>query len=99
MVAVSYSAQARLDLADIWAWIAESGGEATADRVVGRIERRIAALSLHPELGPARPDIADEARLLVAERWLALYAIAGDGVRIVRIVDGAVDLRRIGWHD
>jgi toxin ParE1/3/4 len=29
-------------------------------------------LRVHPELGPARPDIAEGARMLVIERWLAL---------------------------
>ena len=45
-----------------------------------------------PESGPARPDIADDARMLVIARWLALYEITNGGVRIIRIVDAARNL-------
>ena len=54
-------------------------------------------LKYHPQLGPARPEIAEDARALVIERWLALYRLVEDGVQIVRIVDGVPDLTRIEW--
>ncbi|WP_105384233.1 type II toxin-antitoxin system RelE/ParE family toxin [Neorhizobium alkalisoli] len=95
---VVYSSRARDDMLDIWSWIAESSGVTLADTVVERIGARISQLEHHPEMGPARPDIAEAARMLVVERWLALYAIAEDRVRIVRIVDGAADLRRVRWQ-
>jgi toxin ParE1/3/4 len=41
---------------------------------------------------PDRPDIADDARMLVIVRWLALYEITKDGVRIMRVVDAARNL-------
>ena len=45
-----------------------------------------------PESGPARPDIADDARMLVIVRWLALYEITKGGVRIMRVVDAVRNL-------
>lgn len=48
-------------------------------------------------MGPGRSDIAQSARMLVIERGLALYAIVDETVRIVRIIDGSADLRRIKW--
>ena len=95
---VVYSGRARDDILDIWLWIAESSGVTMADAVIDRIEARISQLEHHPEMGPARTDIAKTARVLVVERWLALYAIAEDRVRIVRIMDGAADLRQIRWQ-
>ncbi|MDR3475763.1 MAG: type II toxin-antitoxin system RelE/ParE family toxin [Devosia sp.] len=51
----------------------------------------------HPQLGSARSEIAEGARVLVIERWLALYRLVEDGVQVVRIVDGARDLTRLEW--
>lgn len=95
--AVLYSSRARDDMLNIWSWIADKSGLAMADAVVERIETRISQLADHPEMGPARSDIAQSARMLVIERWLALYAIVDDTVRIIRVVDGSADLRRVKW--
>lgn len=94
MARVRYTRQARADLIDIWIHVATSS-EATADRCLERIESRCGELAAFPALGPARPDIAPDARMLVVERWLALYRIEGSDVQIVRVVDGARDLARI----
>ncbi len=52
-------------------------------------------LAAFPELGPERSDIAAEARMLVIERWIALYRVVEQGVQIVRIVDGTRDWSRL----
>jgi len=54
-------------------------------------------LGHHPQLGAARPEIAEDARALVIERWLALCRLVEDGVQVVRIVDGVRDLTKIEW--
>ena len=51
----------------------------------------------HPQIGPIRPEIAENARALVIERWLALYRLVDDGAQVVRIVDGSRDLTKIEW--
>jgi len=86
---------ARADLSGIWAWIAERDGEKRADLVVDRLALRIRQLSDHPKLGPMRPDIAPNARSLSCYRWLALYDIQAETVRIIRIVDAARDLATV----
>ena len=96
MASIVYSGLARADLAEIWAFIAERDGERRAEAVLERIERRINQLADHPELGPSRPEIGPGARSLTCERWLALYDIRRENVRIIRIVDGARDLT-IAW--
>ncbi|MCM5555322.1 type II toxin-antitoxin system RelE/ParE family toxin [Pleomorphomonas sp. NRKKF1] len=52
-------------------------------------------LADNPMLGPARPDIAEGARHLTCERWLALYRVKPDSVQIARVVDGAQDVRHV----
>ena len=89
---VRLSGFAQRDLLEIWFHIAADKGPATADRWIDRIEARCRQLAQFPESGPPRPDIADDARMLVIVRWLALYEIAKDGVRIMRVVDAARDL-------
>jgi toxin ParE1/3/4 len=95
---VHYSHRAKQDLLDIWLWIARDS-MAIADAVLDRIERRAAKLAEHREIGIARPEIGEGARGLVIERWLVLYRLVDGGVQIVRIVDGARDLERIGWSE
>lgn len=94
---VRFSRRAREDLLDIWLHIARQDSEAAADRVLDRIDEACRMLARHPQLGPARPEIAEEARSLVIQRWLALYRATPYGAQVVRVIDGARDLRRIEW--
>jgi toxin ParE1/3/4 len=89
---VRLSQLARRDLLEIWFHIAADKGPAAADHWIDRIEARCRQLAEFPESGPPRPDIADDARMLVMVRWLALYEITTGGVRIMRIVDAARNL-------
>jgi toxin ParE1/3/4 len=89
---VRLSQLARRDLLEIWFHIAADKGPDAADRWVDRIEARCRQLAEFPESGPPRPYIADDARMLVIVRWLALYEITKHGVRIMRVVDAARNL-------
>jgi toxin ParE1/3/4 len=93
---VRFTRRAPEDLLDIWLYIAPQNPVA-ADRVFDRIEASCQLLRDYPELGPARSEIADNARALVIERWLALYRLIEGGVQVVRIVDGSRDLAKLEW--
>ena len=97
MSEVRHARRAREDLLDIWLYIARQTSEVAADHVLDRIEETCRRLARHPELGPARPEIADEARSVVIQRWMALYRLTTYGVQVVRILDGARDLKRVEW--
>jgi toxin ParE1/3/4 len=43
-------------------------------------------------VGPARPDIAGDARILVERPYLILYRLVPEGVQIVRVLHGARDI-------
>ena len=89
---VRLSQLAQRDLLEIWLHIAADNGPAMADHWIDHIEARCRQLAEFPESGPSRSDISDGARMLVIVRWLALYEITNDGVRIVRVVDAARNL-------
>lgn len=46
-------------------------------------------------MGPPIHGIDRPMRKLVVMRWLALYALEKDEVKIVRVVDSAMDMRRL----
>jgi toxin ParE1/3/4 len=96
---IVYSAAARADLAVIWDWVAAQGGPDSADRLLDRIVNRIAVLAHYPKSGPERPDIGDSARMLVFQKYVVLYQIRADGVRVVRIVHGAINLDVFEWPE
>ncbi|MFI5012483.1 MAG: type II toxin-antitoxin system RelE/ParE family toxin [Hyphomicrobiales bacterium] len=96
MSKVRFTHRAREDFLEIWLYIAPRNPQA-ADRVYDRIEESCQLLRDHPQLGPARPEIAEGARALIIERWIALYRLVEDGVQVVRIIDGVRDLTQIDW--
>lgn len=92
MKRILWSSKARSDVSGIWLWLAGTASPAIADDKLDRIAERVSVLATHPLLGPVRKDIADNARMLVCDRWLVLYLIADDrNVHVVRVVDGARD--------
>ncbi len=90
MAQVRHTGLARRDLLDIWLGIARHNPGA-ADRVYDRLEARVRILERYPRVGPARPDIASEARMLVERPYLILYRLIPEGVHIVRVLHGARD--------
>jgi len=91
MAEVTRSPRAGADLDDIWLHIALDN-PAAADLLIDRIVRRILDLEDHPRLGPARPEISPEARMLIVGDYLILYKVTEADVTIVRVVHGARDL-------
>ena len=77
---------------EIWLGIARDSPSA-ADRLIDRIGDRVQTLADHPRIGPVRPDIAPDARVLVIGDHLVLDRLADADVEIVRIVRGD---RRMG---
>ncbi len=88
MPRVVLTSRANAGLDEIWLHVAQdnlSAADALIDRLVGRCD----SLAEHPKLGPSRPEIAAEARMLVVDSYLILYRVTGEGVEIVRVVYGA----------
>ena len=89
---------ARRDLVSHYVYLAESAGEATADRFLVRIQASVDELIDNPKIGTAlvlrRPELAGIRRWRVKEfdRYLIFYRprVRG-GVTIVRVLHAAQD--------
>jgi toxin ParE1/3/4 len=88
---VVFTPAAEADLNEIWFEIALDN-IAAADRTIDHIRKRTEQLSVFPELGRVRPDVAEDVRSLVVGSYIVLYRIGADVADIVRIVHGARDL-------
>jgi toxin ParE1/3/4 len=88
MPVIRRTAEADEDLIDIWLYIAPDNPGA-ADRLLDEIEEKFSLLANQPQLGPARPDIAEECRYFPVGSYLILYRIIPDGIEVVRVVQGS----------
>ncbi len=88
MARVRLTPRARDDLDEIWLHIARDNIGA-ADRLIDAISARCNSLADFPDLGPARPDIAPDARMLTIDNYIVLYRHDRDDIEIVRVTHGA----------
>lgn len=91
---VIFTPAAEADLDDIYFTIGLDS-ESAADRLVEEIRSRTARLSLFPESGRARSEIADDVRSLTVRNYVVLYQVDEDAVTVVRVVHGARDLNAL----
>ncbi len=69
----------------------KAGAEVAAD-YTNRIDKKLATLSIFPNKGTPRPDFSPGCRSTTFERrYLIVYRIMDDFVRVERIVDGYRD--------
>lgn len=87
--------EAKLDLADLWSYVAAERTIETADRLVDSISARFVLLSRHPHVGRQRDDLRSGVRSFSVGNYLVLYRIDGDDVLIQRVVRGSRDLEAL----
>lgn len=91
MTKVIHSQQARLDLIEIWSYIAEDSPNA-ADKLLDAIDETCTLLGENPKLGQARPDISAAMRYFPVKNYLILYQEQASSIEIVRVLHGSRDL-------
>ena len=79
---------AEQDLQEIWLYVAQDKPTA-ADKLLVRIETQCELRANHPQLHPARDDIAKGLRYHSLANYLILYRVIPQGVEIVRVAHGA----------
>ena len=85
------SARARLDLDEIWLWIAQDNPE-TADAYLRAIVSRFPTLASMPRMGRERPELSPGLRSHVVGHHVIFYRLFDDGLEVVRVLDGMRDL-------
>jgi antitoxin ParD1/3/4/toxin ParE1/3/4 len=94
--AYELSAAARLDLLQIWNYLAEASSLNVADKVVADIEASIRKIAKTPGLGHRRPDLTDRDILFYrVHSYLILYRPDKKPLNVVRIVHGSRDVKSL----
>ena len=94
---LTVSPEADADMAQIGTYIAERDGAARANAAVERIQRTMRNLAAMPGMGRRRSYLNPKQRAFPAPPWIIYYEMLpeGDGIRVVRIIDGRRDLPRL----
>lgn len=97
------SPNATKELAEIKNYIRkELKNPTAANRIVGKITKSLRILEHYPEAGPAIGSITGEdtdIRMLVCDKYIALYRIMGNTVYVARIINAKQDYLRILFGD
>jgi toxin ParE1/3/4 len=83
--------QARLDLVEIWGFIADDS-EAAADRMLDRIDEVLRMLRDRPLAGRARPELLPELRSFPVGSYVVFYLPLPNGIDLVRVRSGYLDI-------
>ncbi|HWN48398.1 MAG TPA: type II toxin-antitoxin system RelE/ParE family toxin [Xanthobacteraceae bacterium] len=83
--------QARLDLIEIWGFIADDS-EAAADRMLDRIDEVLRMLRDRPLAGRARPELLPELRSFPVGSYVVFYLPLPNGIDLVRVRSGYLDI-------
>ncbi len=90
MLEVDLTRRAKVDLTDIWHYIAANNLPA-ADRLVQRFTRVFARLARMPGLGEMFPGSLPGTRILTSGAYVIIYVALDDRIQISRIIHSARD--------
>jgi len=88
------SRPARLDLDDIWLYIAKNSGSVTADRFVARITDAIPILASFPGMGRPADAVRKRSRAFPVGGYILYYRVTSGKILIQRIIHGRREQRR-----
>jgi toxin ParE1/3/4 len=88
---VSRRPRARLDLIEIWTYIADVN-EMAADRLLRRIDGILHMLADTPLAGRARPELRPEIRGFPTGNYVIFYVARPDAIDVVRVLSRYHDI-------
>lgn len=92
MLRVRLTHSAEADLLELWLYIAEENLVA-ADEALDSIQSTVSLLAAQPEMGRARPELADELRSFPTRTpYIIFYLPGDDGLLVVRVLHHARDI-------
>ena len=94
MPTLIFAPSARLDLLDIFDYIARDKPNAAANWI-DKIEEKCALIATTPEFGERRPEHGSDIRSSVVGRYVIFYRPMEDGIEVVRVIVGDRDIRSL----
>jgi toxin ParE1/3/4 len=91
MAVIITSAQAELDLLEIWLYISEDS-PVNADRFLDKINNTAQRLAEFNDMGVERPELADNLLSFPLDRYVIYYRKTDDGVELVRVLNSSRDI-------
>jgi toxin ParE1/3/4 len=84
------------DLEEIWWYIAQDDPDA-ADSFLDKIEACCQALAQFPQMGRSRDELHAGLRSIPVGRYLIFYLVIPDGIEVVRVLHGMLDIDAVSW--
>jgi toxin ParE1/3/4 len=89
---IRFASSAEADLLELWLTIAEENLVA-ADESLDTIQSTVSLLGSQPEMGRARPELADGLRSIQTRTpYIIFYLPGADGLLVVRVLHHARDI-------
>lgn len=85
---VRRSSHAKLDLIQIWLFIAQDN-QSAADRLLKEINKQVHMLVRTPRMGRDRDDIRHRLHSFPVEKYVIFFTIEDNGITIVRVLHAA----------
>ncbi len=82
---------ARLDLKEIWSYIAEDNID-SAYRIIRELSKKFDLLEANPKLGRRQDDFIVEMRMFPFKKYYIYYFPTKDGVEIYHVLHGSRDV-------
>jgi len=95
---VTRSPRARLDLIEIWHYIAADNEPAASD-MLRRIDRAVRVLADRPNAGRARPELHPDIRSFPIGNYIVFYRVTERAIDIVRVLSGFRDIDRVYFDE
>ena len=90
MTRVQYQAAAKADLVEAWVQIADDSVD-RADEYISRLQQTCELIADQPEMGVARPDIADGIRSFPVDNYNIYYEMHERTLSVLRVWHAARD--------
>lgn len=89
--------EARQDLLDIWAYIAEQASASVADTFLARLIGAMEIIAYAPHIGRERPEFPGSPRSIAVKPYVIFYEPLPeeDGILVWRVIHGRRELGRV----
>jgi len=98
MAKAGFTLRARLDLIQIWNFLAERSYSA-ADRTLSQLVDHCEMLAERPGFGSLRPEIRPDMRCFTSGSYVIYFRPRGASIHVIRVVHGSRDWSALEWDD